>query len=180
MSDNDRAHRARSAVVVEFRTLDAQLDVYRTRLDPSRALGVPAHVTLLYPFVPPNRLDVAVWGALGAAIAGVPPFDAEFATASWFGRDVLWLAPTPVAPFSRLIERIRSAFPECEPYSGGVDEPVPHLTIADRADSGEMVAAAEGVSALLPLAARVSAVSVMAGSDAPQSWRTLRRFELTG
>lgn len=179
MSDRAREHRARSAVVVEFRGLDPVLDAYRTGLDPSRALGMPAHVTLLYPFVPPDRLDAVVWGTLGAAIAAVPPFDVEFATSSWFGRDVLWLAPTPAAPFMRLIDPIRSAFPEYPPYSGGIDEPVPHLTIGDRADPGEMATAAAGVSAQLPLAARVHEVSVMTGSDAPRSWRTLRRFDLT-
>ena len=173
-----RDDRARCAVVIEFPALDGVLDPYRIRLDPSRALGVPAHVTLLYPFLPPQRLDESAWRLLGEAVSGVPPFDVVFSDTDWFGRDVLWLAPTPSEPLSELTARICAAFPALAPYGGGVDDPVPHLTIADRAGTADMEAADAAVKALLPLAARVGQVSVLAGTRAPDSWGTVGRLSL--
>ena len=173
-------HRAiRSAVVVEVPALDAVLDPYRARLDPSHALGVPAHVTLLYPFVPLDRLDAAV-AALATAFEGLAAFDVEFSTTAWFGRQVLWLAPAPSAPFAELTARVRAAFPMLPPYSGGVAEPIPHLTVADGAASDAMEQAEPELRALLPLSARVIEISVMAGTRAPRSWSTLARLSLTG
>jgi hypothetical protein len=37
----------------------------------SRNRPVPAHVTVLYPFVPPERTDDAVISSLAAAVRGV-------------------------------------------------------------------------------------------------------------
>ena len=35
------------------------MGAWRTRFDPAAALGVPAHVTSLWPFVPPPAIDAA-------------------------------------------------------------------------------------------------------------------------
>jgi len=44
---------------------------FRERLDPSARLGVPAHITVLYPFIPPAGLDAAVLGQLERLFAAV-------------------------------------------------------------------------------------------------------------
>lgn len=41
------------AIVVEFSEFDDVLDDHRNALDPSRRWGMPAHLTVLYPFVRP-------------------------------------------------------------------------------------------------------------------------------
>ena len=42
---------------------------FRDRYDPSAAVGVPAHITLLYPFKPPNEVSSAVLDKLRARFA---------------------------------------------------------------------------------------------------------------
>ena len=49
---------------------------------------MPAHVTVLYPFVPPAAIDEAVLARLGRAVATVSRFKAEWPTTGWFGTDV--------------------------------------------------------------------------------------------
>ena len=49
-----------SAIVVELPELDAVLDDHRGVLDPSRRWGMPAHLTVLYPFVPPADVDPTI------------------------------------------------------------------------------------------------------------------------
>jgi hypothetical protein len=44
-----------SAVLVPVPEAERVVSRYRARLDGAAALGVPAHVTVLYPFVPAAR-----------------------------------------------------------------------------------------------------------------------------
>ena len=47
---------------------------FRARYDRAAAWGVPAHVTVLYPFLPPSRIDDGYGLAMAASIhrSGVP------------------------------------------------------------------------------------------------------------
>ena len=84
-----------SAVVVEVAKVGRVVDDYRRILDPSAALGMPAHVTLLYPFIPPQLLDEEGFGAIARALSGVRAFEVIFRHFLWFGEKVLWLVPEP-------------------------------------------------------------------------------------
>ena len=46
-----------SAVIVAIPEAEAAVAALRLRLDPAAAWGVPAHVTVLYPFLPPDEID---------------------------------------------------------------------------------------------------------------------------
>ena len=48
---------------------------YRQRLDASAVWGVPAHVTVLLPFIAPHEVDEQVIARLTAAVVSVPAFD---------------------------------------------------------------------------------------------------------
>ncbi len=72
---------------------------HRRRLDRAAGWGVPAHVTVLYPFLPPQALSGQVLATLSAVIASVRAFECTFATTAWFDQEVLWLAPEPEQPF---------------------------------------------------------------------------------
>jgi hypothetical protein len=50
-----------SAVVVPVPEAEPRVGALRTALDPSAALGVPAHVTILYPFVAPAQSTMVCW-----------------------------------------------------------------------------------------------------------------------
>jgi 2'-5' RNA ligase len=153
---------------------------YRSTLDQAAGRGVPAHVTVLYPFVPPEKITDAVISSASAAVASVGSFDCEFAGTKWFGRDVLWLAPEPDEPFRALTRAVRAAFPLYRPYGGTHDDVVPHLTIghASVAGVGELRAAEAGLGPMLPIRARVTRAWLMAGRAAPGSWHQLAEFPL--
>ena len=169
-----------SAVLVPVPEAERVVSRHRARLDAAATAGVPAHVTVLFPFVAPAAITAGTLAALAAAVAPVRPFDCQFPDTAWFGSDVLWLAPRPDEPFRALTRVVAGAFPGYRPYDGAFDDVVPHLTIGDRPSGGaaELRAAEAGVLPLLPVTARISSVWLMTGGAAPGSWRTVAEFPL--
>lgn len=169
---------AESAVLVVVPEAEPVVGAYRARLDRAAGWGVPAHVTVLYPFVPPERIDAAVLAALGAAVASVPAFDLVLRRLRWFDERVLWLAPEPDAPFVELTRAVCARFPEHRPYGGAHNDVIPHLTVGHDVPVGVLRAAADAVAPRLPVRAAVTGVQVMAGSAQPYSWRVLASLPL--
>jgi len=62
---------AQSAVLVPVPEAEPAVSRHRARLDRAAAWGVPAHVTILYPFAPPLAITAATTAALAAAAAPV-------------------------------------------------------------------------------------------------------------
>ena len=89
----------------------------RASLDPNAAEGVPAHVTVLYPFRPSEQIDAAVKTCLTKIFRGTPVFDVRFRDVGRFS-GVLWLAPEPRAHIDALTRACVAAFPDCLPYAG--------------------------------------------------------------
>jgi 2'-5' RNA ligase len=153
---------------------------YRDRLDVAASWGVPAHVTVLFPFVDPASVDQEVIAALAEVVAPVGAFDCRFESNGWFREDVLWLAPEPAEPFLELTNRLWRAFPAHPPYAGAHDRVVPHLTVAQR-PGGSLAALREAERAVqrgLPLATRVEYLLLIAGTRAVDSWRIVHKFPL--
>jgi hypothetical protein len=163
---------AESAVLVPVPAAEQAVSGHRGRLDPAAAWGVPAHVTVLYPFVPPSEITAAVISDLAAAVKSVSAFDCEFAATAWFGEQTVWLAPQPDEPFRALTRAVSAAFPGYPPYGGAHDDPIPHLTVGDRPAGGvgELRAAEADVLRWLPIRARISRLWLMTGRAAPGSW----------
>ena len=170
-----------TAVLALVPAAEPVVGVHRRRLDPTTAAGVPAHVTVLYPFVTPASVTTATVAALREAVAPVVPFACTFAETGWFGEDLLWLAPSASVSFADLTTRVCRAFPEQVPY-GGEHEPHPHLTIGYRRHASlEALRAAEvEVRARLPVVGRVDRLQLMAGSRAAGSWRVVAELPLRG
>lgn len=154
---------------------------HRRLLDPTTVAGVPAHVTVLYPFLLPAEVTTAAVATLRAAVAPVAPFACTFAETGWFGEDYLWLAPSAAASFAELTTRVWQAFPGRPPY-GGEHEPCPHLTVGYRSHASlEALRAAEGeLRARLPVSARVDRLHLLAGARAVDSWRVVAELPLAG
>jgi 2'-5' RNA ligase superfamily len=169
-----------TAVLVPVPEAERVVSPHRSRLDGAAALGVPAHVTVLFPFVPPPSITPGVVDALATAVATVSAFGCEFGATSWFGEDVLYLAPRPDEPFRALTRAVCAAFPGYLPYGGAFADTIPHLTIGERPAGGvaELRAAEAAVVPLLPVRSRVDRVWLMAGSAVPGSWRTLTELPL--
>lgn len=90
---------------------------------------LPAHITLLYPFVPPDALEAAT-GKLRALCADVASFPLTVRGYGHFPH-VIYLALAPSPALTDLRTRIWDAFPDCNPYDGAFDGemPAPHITV---------------------------------------------------
>lgn len=155
-----------TAVVVTVPAAQDLVGLVRAEFDPAAAIGVPPHVTLLYPWLDRAECTPADLDALAAICADVAAFDVSFTR---FGRfpGVLWLAPDPAEPFVALTAAIARRWPQTPPY-GGAHEVRPHLTVMDLDGAGvhhEDAAAMADVEARLagglPLRQRVGAVEVL-------------------
>jgi 2'-5' RNA ligase len=167
-----------SALVVVVDAAEPVVGEYRAVLDSAAAKGVPAHVTVLYPFLAPEVIDAAVLAAVREAVASVPRFEAVLSRVAWFGDEVVYLAPSPPEPLWALTAALWARFPQCPPYGGVFADVVPHLTVGHNCPRPVLAAAAEAVRSSLPVPFEVSSVRLMAGSDSPGSWRSLAEFAL--
>lgn len=155
-------------------TLPRRLESLRRRAVPDAGLGLPAHVTLLYPFARPDALD----GRLRASIAEIVAAHARFSyrlagRASW--PQVLYASIAPDGPLRRLQADLAAAFPEF-PIYGGEFEFMPHVTVAEgpAADLPEFVD--NPAWDALPATCAASSVELIVRAET--GWRTMWRFRL--
>ena len=167
-----------SAVIVSVPAAEAAVAAHRDKFDHAAGWGVPAHVTVLYPFVPPDAIDATVVRALEAAIASVPRFEASWASCGWFDRDVLWLATQQEEAFRALTTAVTHAFPDYPPYAGRFTDLVPHLTVGDNGTPEQLQDAERQVLAHLPIRMQVTAAGLWCGTNAADSWRRLAALPL--
>lgn len=138
---------AESGLIVRVPEAEALVGLLRERFHPVARLGVPAHVTVLFPFVAPELVDGAVLGRLRGALAGVSPFAFELARVGRFP-ETAYLAPDPAEPFADLTRRLAGAFPAFPPFGGAHDDIVPHLTVSHGDAASAALAATELVGLL--------------------------------
>ena len=175
-----------SALLLVVPAAEAAVGEHRARLDRSARDGVPAHFTVLYPFVPPGQIRDADLSALAGLFAGVPSFDFILDRIDWFGEQVVWLGPGDSEPFRALTVRTLQAFPDYPPYGGQYADAdvTPHLTIGHDADLDVLRAAADCVREHLPIGGTATEVTLMAGpkpgtpATPPGTWRRIAAFPL--
>jgi len=174
-------HATHTAVLVLVPATEPVVGPWRDELDPSARQGVPAHVTVLFPFVPARDVDDSVVETLRGAVRDVASFSFRLDAVSWFGDDFVWLAPDPVEPFAELTERTVRAFPQHPPYEGE-HEPVPHLTVGYRRHSSleALRVAADRLAPSLPIPAEVDRVHLLAGGFDVGSWHVVAEAPLLG
>jgi 2'-5' RNA ligase len=167
-----------SALLVAVPEADGAVGTWRSELDRSASWGVPAHITLLYPFVVPNHIDDATIARVQRVLDAQPAFELRLVDVRWFDQDAAWLAPEDPVPLVRLTQALQDEFPEHPRYGGEHDDIVPHLTIASRGPHERMRDAVVEVGAHLPITSTVDAVTLMVGEHAPGSWTVSHRFRL--
>jgi 2'-5' RNA ligase len=121
---------SRSAVLVPVVEAAPAVNGWREQTcNDKPSIGVPPHITLIFPFVPARQLDGAVVSSLTAIIGGRSSFEFELRDIARFPT-CLYLVPDPAEPFIQLTEAIVERFPEHPPFEGAFDPVVPHLTVA--------------------------------------------------
>ena len=167
-----------SAIIVPVPEAESLVGRLREKFDPSARLGVPAHLTLLYPFIEPGRIGDSVIAALRSFASEHPAFAYCLRSTGRF-RDTLYLAPDPMQPFVDLVERLVERFPGHPPYRGQFGSIVPHLTVAHGNDLPLRLLEAElrsqpGFKTGIP--ARCQALVLIENTS--ERWRERERFAL--
>jgi 2'-5' RNA ligase len=171
---------AQTGLIVRVAEAEPRVRSLRERFHPVARLGVPAHITLLFPFMPPEHVTQDVLGQVRAALAGASAFD--FAL-SKLGRFALtaYLAPEPADPFIALTQSLAQMFPQFPPFGGEFENIVPHLTIA-HGDAADADLADKEMSDSIrrdgPIAAHCNAVELL--ENASGVWKPMHVFALPG
>jgi 2'-5' RNA ligase len=166
-----------SALIVPVELPD-ELRRMRDRLDPMAALGVPGHITLLYPFVPSAHVDNRVLARVSALASGSVAFPFALTRVQRWP-DVVCLLPEPSEPFRRLILALAAAFPDYPPYGGthALADIVPHVTIGQTSVAAELDALETVLPGLLPVQATCHELSLIA-HQAGRTWQSVWRYRL--
>jgi 2'-5' RNA ligase len=167
--------RTQSAVLIPVPEAEQLVSDWRQRYDPVATAGVPAHITLIVPWIPPWKIRDEHLYALADLLADVAPFSFDLTEPGWFGDRVLWLAPRPIEPFLALTQRLATRF-GTPPWAGEFAEVVPHLTVAHA--PGAVTPVAKSLAERLPLACRAEEVWVMSGDGT--RWSVVAKVALDG
>jgi 2'-5' RNA ligase len=132
---------------------------WRRRFDSGAALGIPPHVTVLYPFLAVERIASPVLDELTIVLGDHRSFAVRFGECRRFP-GVLYLAPAPDQPFRALTESVAARWPEAPPYRGQYADVIPHMTIAHGQEAEVLREVETVLSARLPVEAQVSVVSL--------------------
>lgn len=181
MSDADGANsEIETGLIVPVPALEEFVTKHRSTNAAVPPAGVPAHVTLLYPFLSPNGCDVSK-ADIAEFFAEVEPFEFELTEVGWFDERVVYLAPADPAPFVDLTERLIGRWTECIPYGGRHGgKHVPHLTLGIEGTPEEMASLAEAAEALLPIRCRAEEAWLMVGTPHPAAWEPKKAFAFGG
>jgi hypothetical protein len=158
----------RTALIVPVPEAEPQIGELRLAHDSSAARGVPAHVTILFPFLDTADLDEA---AVADLISEFPAFDFKLDRVERFPDGTTWLHPAPSMPFVDLTAAVWQRWPERPPYEGAFDEVIPHVTISE---------APVDVQLQLPIAARAREVTLIEEDEATRRWAARLHLPLLG
>ncbi|MGJ5748659.1 2'-5' RNA ligase family protein [Streptomyces puniciscabiei] len=176
--EDDRTSRlqaGQTGLIVRIPDAEPAVRAWRERFDPSARAGVPAHVTVLFPFLDESRIDARVRSALTDVLGSHHAFDLQFESCGRFP-GVLYLAPEPDAQLRRLTEVIAYRWSEAPPYGGQFTEIVPHLTVTDGQDDAVLDEIEADLLGGLPCASQVSSVDLMVYDGA--KWQQRASFAL--
>jgi 2'-5' RNA ligase len=149
----------RGGLIVPVPEAESILQAWRARLGPTIEAGVPAHVTVLFPFLALTDLDAAGLADLQAHFLSKPAVDVTFTSVGLFP-DVVYLAPEPCDWFIGCTEALSSRF-GLLPYGGLHTKVVPHLTVARHTDQAVLADIAQQLESSLPLTTHVREVWLM-------------------
>ncbi len=164
-----------STILVPVPIAEPIVGGWRERYDPVAKLGIPAHITILYPFMAPERIDGTVERALARLFGSRAAFDFQLVETRRFPR-TLYLAPDANVAWADLTRLVVSRFPDHPPYGGKYDTIIPHLTVADDVDVAVIEEIEPTIARALPVRARATEVWLMESEQGV--WRTRGTFSL--
>ena len=106
-----------TALIVPMAGVDPVVRPIRQALHGSGDAGMPAHVTLMYPFLPLEEVDETVRAQLRGLFSRFRTFRTVFRRAVRMD-GLLYLEPEPGEAFVALYGGVRKAWPALLPYEG--------------------------------------------------------------
>jgi len=167
-----------SALIVPVPEAEQFVSDLRIQYDPSAAVGVPAHITINYPFTPYGFRPEQVNDEIQKSLSGVSQFTYNLGEIRTFP-EAVFLFPQPEELFISLINAVFSLFPESPPYKGEFPQIIPHLTIAQiTAEKVEQVKidVFKRIGSHLPIRAIAREVWIIDNSE--NTWKRRKVFTL--
>ena len=167
-----------TALIVPAPRVAPVVEGWLERTVPSKpSIGVPPHVTVLFPFVPAEQVDNMLLLELRQLFGRFEPFGFTLPRTGRFPT-TLFLDPEPAGPFVALTEAVWRRWPDHPPYRGEFDGIVPHLTVA-QGEPALLDAAEADVAPRLPLTTRATELTLLEEvRPLWQEWRTKASFPL--
>jgi len=167
-----------SAFVVKVPAAEGIAHDLRRRYDASAALGVPAHITVLVPFMDPALVTREVLERAQRVLQRTPSFDFLLSSVGRFP-ETAYLAPEPASPFIGMTLALVEAFPGFLPYGGEHEGVVPHLSVA-HGDAHHAEQAADELHARLAMSGAVHATctEVALIENSSGRWQDMHVFPL--
>lgn len=152
-----------AVVIIAPPEIQVAVTPLRLKYGMERMLRVPAHITVLFPFVPLQQLDSAA-ARLHEIYADFPAFDVTLDGYGFFP-STAYLKIVDPAPIKALFQRIHAAYPQYPPYRGafGSDDISPHMTVGEF--GSEIERAAADFPPYKPLTFRVSRLHLLVGVE---------------
>jgi 2'-5' RNA ligase len=158
-------------LIVPVAQAEPAIGALRARHDPSAAIGVPAHLTVLGSFLD-DPLDAADLADLRAIAAAHLPVSFSLSAVARFDH-ALYLVPEPPEPFVALTQAIWSRWPAHPPYGDPSREIVPHVTVA--VGGFDEAALRRALEPHLPIACHATELWLLS-QRADRTWRPAERF----
>lgn len=165
-----------STLIVRVPTAEPIIGRVRRWLDSGRN-GMPAHITILFPFLQPDELDEMATESLKQLFAGQERFSFKMMDIGWFDERIMFLTTEPAEPFKALTAAVLERFPDHLPYRGLFNEVRPHVTVASRGRAALLRRVARRVGRQLPIAGEATEV-VMMVNEWDGTWRMATTFPL--
>lgn len=155
-----------SAIIVPVDPAEPVVGDLRLRYDPGAALGVPAHITLLYPFRPARAAADEI-ETLAKLFSKVEAFDFLVTEVRLFS-GTAYLHPNKPEKFLHLTRTLLEKWPDCQPYNGAFPDVIPHLTVADQVDASVLAEVESRLAGDLPVACVASEAWLLVSNEAGQ------------
>ncbi len=170
---------APSALVAPSCAAQALIREYRRTTTSDGADGMPAHVTLLWPFVDADAIEETVIARVEDALRPFAPlvFSLEGPARFPGPPGVLYLAPAPADQLVAMTAELVRSFPAYPPYGGRHADVIPHVTVAESNDPSLLDRIASDLAPALPVTETVDEVWLMS-HEFSCGWRLVRRFGL--
>jgi hypothetical protein len=153
-----------SAVILPIPEVEPVVGPLRWQYDAAAKLGVPAHITLLYPFGPAQAASEAIT-TLRDVLASVDAFPFSFIDVRRFPATA-YLHPDKVDTFVHITQTLVRAWPDRKPYAGAFPDVIPHLTVADRVQEETLIAVEDSLRPQLPIQCVAGEVWLMTSDEA--------------